>query len=273
MPGDAFEGKVIITTDKPFDCNRVVLKIRGKEHTECNSGENRLSEDRSTIGKVYRIKEGCTLPEGTTTIPFSIQLPKNLPPTYIGYYGYINYNAEAVVEVDWAIDPKYKVTFQVMQKMPPIIEKTDRLEPSTLSEDELQIELEEDVLRLSSGIKVRFRVKERGRVRGVRCEIIRHESISCRGLSPNHDGTMVRKFFEIGYNEFDRWLEMNIGENWKYHLPLQSELFDVTYFLKVTLDVGLAIDPSIKYPLRLSDDVLEKDIFEEIAIDLGFDKW
>lgn len=273
LPGQILEGIVTIKTEKSFDCNRVVMKIRGKEHTEFGAGEDRVSDDKTILGKVFRIREGGTIPEGTTRIPFSFQLPKRLPPTYKGDHGYIEYDAEAVVEVDWAIDPKDKTLFKVLQNRPQIVDDTNQLEPSTLSDNELQIELEEDVLRLSSGIKVRFRVKERSRVRGVRCEIIRHEAALCCGRDLDHDTTMVRKFYEIGYNDFDRWLEMDIGENWRYHLPLESMLFTVTYYLKVTLDIGLDFDPSIKYPIKFSDDVPEKDVLDEIAIDLGFDEW
>ena len=273
LPGENLEGVVTVRTNGSYKCNRVVLKVKGKEHTEFGSGENRVTDDRVILGKVYRISEGCELPEGTTRIPISIPLPLKLPPTYRGHHGYIEYTLEAVVEVDWAIDPKCKRQFRIIQSKPPIIEAPDSLEPPTLQDDELQIELEENIIRLDKGIKIRFKVRERSRVRGVRFEIVRREVARCHSRELKHDSVVVRKFYPVSYDDFDRWMETDIGKNWKYDLPLASYLFEVTYYLKVTLDVGLDFDPSIRCPVKFSDILPERDVLEEIASDLGIDDW
>ncbi|TFG32972.1 hypothetical protein EU527_09005 [Candidatus Thorarchaeota archaeon] len=273
LPGDILAGVVEIKTNKPFGCNRVVLKLKGKEHTEYSAGENRVSDDKTIIGRVFRVSEGKTIPEGITRIPFSIDLPKQLSPTYEGTYGRIEYTLEAVVEVNWTLDPKCKKEFRVLQNRPPYIEDSIGLEPSTITDDELQVQLDEKCLRLDTGINVQFKVKERSRVRGVRFEIIREEDAVCRSRTLNRKSAIVRKIYPIASDDFGRWLDINIGEKWRYHLPFLSGLFKITYFLKVTLDVGLDFDPSIEFPLKFSDIVPERDVLEEIAIDLGFREW
>ncbi|TFG31094.1 hypothetical protein EU527_13340 [Candidatus Thorarchaeota archaeon] len=273
FPGEKLEGMVSIRTDRPFECNRVILKVRGKEHTEHGSGDTRVTDDKVIIGKVFRINEGRMFPEGATMIPFAIPLPKNLPPSYQGYYGHIEYSAEAVVEVTWAIDPKCKKLFKVLQNRPPFLEDKNQLEPSTIKQDELQVQLEENIFRLETGLRVRFKVEQRNNVRGVRFEIVKREVANCGRRTLERERPLERKFHEVHWDDFDRWLEIEIGNNWRYHLPFVSNLFKVTYHLKVTLDVGWNFDPSIKCPLKFSDSAPKRDLLDEIAIDLGFDEW
>jgi len=273
LPGDTLSGKIIIRTDKSFDCNRVVLKFRSRERTEHGSGDHRTIDEEFHLSRVFRISEGRTIPEGNTPIPFSFQVPRGLPPSYNGYNGDIKHTIEAVVEVDWALDPKMKREYRVLQPRPPYLPEVVDTKGLSKEDGVLRVELYSNILRMDSGILVRFQLGQRKRMERVRVDIRRREESKCSWHEMKHDSNVRRKFIEIGEDDWGRWKEQSIGEKWDYHFPFKSKLFHVRYYLEVTLEVGWDLDPSIKMPLIFSDGEPEQDVLDEIAMDLGFEDW
>jgi len=273
LPGDTLSGKVIVRTDKPFDCNRVVLKFRSRERTEHGSGKHRRIDEEYLLTRVFRLSEGRTIPEGNTAIPFSFQVPRGLPPSYKGYNGDIKHTIEAVVEVDWALDPKMKREYRVLQQKPPYIPSTEDTQVLSKKESGLHVRLDSNILRMDSGILVRFKVEKKKRMRRVRIDIRRREEAKCDWHNMKRDSNMRRRYVNLGEDDWGRWKEKFIGEKWEYHLPFKSKLFRVRYYLEVTLEVGWGFDPSVQIPLIFSDIEPEQDVLEEIAMDLGFDEW
>jgi hypothetical protein len=276
LPGDNLAGKVIIRTDNAFDCNRVVVKLKSEERTECGSGDSRHVEKRTILSRVFRISEGMTIPEGNTQIPFSYKLPRGLSPSYKGWSGNIKHTIEAVVEVDWALDPKCKREYRVFQKKPPYLKFATDTRAWSKENNELHVRLDDNVLRLDKGILVRFQVSQRERMNGVRLDIRKSEKYECGWGNKSHDWNIRRKYFELKDDDWGRWKELVIGEKWQYHLPFTSQLFQVSYYLKVTLEISWDFDQSVTFPLRFSDIAPEEpkaDILDEIAMDLGMDDW
>ncbi|MGY5858704.1 MAG: sporulation protein [Candidatus Thorarchaeota archaeon] len=273
LPGETLSGNVIVKTDSAFECNRVVLKFRSRERTEKGSGENRRVEEKTILSRVFRISEGGIIPEGTTTIPFSFQIPRGLAPSYKGYNGDILHTIEAVVEVDWAIDPKMKREYRVLQRRPPYIPAVGDTRGFSKENGGLHIRLDSNIFRLDKGILVRFKVDERKRMRRVRFDIRKREVGQCGWGEVKHESHIRRRYSNIGPDDWGRWKEVYIGEGWQSHLPFSSRLFRITYTLKVTLEIGWDLDPSISVRLRFSDYEPEEDILDKIADDLGFKDW
>lgn len=273
LPGETLTGSVIVKTDETFDCNRIVLKVLSRERTEYGSGDDRHVDTKQLVSRVFRISEGRTIPEGTTSIPFSYTLPRGLPPSYRGHNGNIKHDVEGVVEVDWALDPKMTREYLVLQNRPPYIpEIVDASTPSE-SVEGLRARLDNNILRMDTGILARFNIDDKKRIRGVRFDIVKRENAKCGWRNLKNDSSVRKKFIELGPDDWGRWQEIQIGEEWRYHLPFESLLFQVSYHLKVTLEIGWELDPSIFFPLRFSDFAPEKDVLDEIALDLGLEGW
>jgi len=116
-------------------------------------------------------------------------------------------------------------------------------------------------------------VDDRKRMQGVRFEIRRREDIKCGWSDADNSTTIRRKYHELNPDDWGRWLEIQIGEDWQYHVPFKSLLFRVTYHLKVTLEIGWDMDPEINIPLIISDCAPETDVLDSIAAELGMDDW
>jgi hypothetical protein len=270
-PGDEVSGHAVVKADESFTCNRIILKLRGKEYTHYQSGKVHVSDTHDILKEDITILEDGEVHSGETRFEFSFILPEEIPPVYEGYYGTIDYSIEAVVEVDKAMDPKSKIQFDVYSKPPSYIpEPLDRL-PTREEREHLYVELLSDILRPNKGLVVRFLAKERSRIKGVRIDIVKRDYITCRGTNLNSSSAVSETRIPISFNEFDRWIEETIHEDWNSAVPFEGNLIRSTLELKVVLEVGLSMDPYIEFPLQLSGEgEKEDDLFDSIEMDFGW---
>lgn len=270
-PGEDVSGHVVVSTDKTFACNRIILKLRGKEYTHYQAGKVHVSEVHDILDEDVTICDGRDIHPAETRIEYCFGLPEEIPSTHDGFYGEINYSIEAVVEVDRAMDPKSKIDLIVYGLSPPHIpEPMDQL-PLRGEVEYLQAEIPTDILRPDKELVVRFLVKERSRIKSVRLDIVKREDVVCHGRNLDSTKGFSEKHIPITYNEFDRWIEETIYEDWSSIVPFEGQLIKTSLVLKVVLEVGLAFDPCIEFPLRVSGEKeKDKDIFDSIEMDLGW---
>lgn len=273
LPGETLTGKVIVRTDNEFECNRVVLKVVSKERTEVGSGDSSCVDEKSLVSRVFRISEGQIIKKGNTAFPFSYDVPRGLSPSYKGYNGWIRHTVEGVVEVDWALDPKMTMEYRVLQVRPPCRPKIVDTKAISETENGLYVQLNENCVRLDSGILIGFKVDDRKRMRAVRFDIMKLEDVKCSWSNTKHHSSVLRKYYELNPDDWGRWMEIRIGEDWHYHIPFKSLLFHISYYLKVSLEIDWNSDPEIIIPLSISDSEPEEDVLDKIALDLGLEDW
>lgn len=272
QPGGRISGVVVVETDETFECNRVILKVKGKERTEMGSGDSKITDEHVRIRGKIILSEATEIPYGKTEFPFEFKLKEELPPTYSGYYGWIEYSVEAVVEMDWTIDPKMTRRFRVLPFQPEYIPEIDGYNPMNKDTNVMHVELQSDVLRMRQGIPVRFMVDDHSRVNGVRLEVRKREYAKCRSSKRTHDVTVKKKFIPLSTRDFHRWKEEIVGEGWR-RVPFKSKLMRTGYILRVVLEMNWELDPFVTYKIKISGEKPEDevgDILDAIAMDLGF---
>lgn len=62
---------------------------------------------------VAKTKEEMSMSSGSYTYDFSGQLPLKLPEALEGKHGHIRYNVEAILDVPWRFDKKFKIPFTI----------------------------------------------------------------------------------------------------------------------------------------------------------------
>jgi hypothetical protein len=270
--GEEVVGHVVVKTDSTFSCNRVILKIEGKEYTHYQAGKVHVSDTHPLMGEELTIWEGGNINSGDTKFEFQFKLLEELPPVYEGSFGIIDYSIEAVVEVDRALDPKQKIPLVVKNRPPEFIpEQSDQL-PIRKEDEHIQAEIPTDIVRPRKGFVVRFLVKERSRIKGVRLDIIRQEDAICQRRELDSKKELYQKQIPISYNEYGTWIEETIHEDWLTYIPFEGKLIKTSLLLKVVLEIGLAMDPEIWFPLRLSGEKgKDDDQFDVIEMDLGWE--
>jgi hypothetical protein len=263
LPGDRIEGLVIVSTDEYFECNRVVLSIKGQERSRVvrGSGDTRrvYLEKKQHINKQNELVGATAIQAGETSFPFSFVLPRNIPCSFQGTYGKIEYKLEAKVEVSWAIDPKVrqKVTINTKQEMPneqSVYETLDKNGARLLS-----VQLPSDMIRLGRNYAIKLMVSSEAKIRGVRIELVHHESVSPKG----HKATRKQKLAKLFLKELElpreMWINATISTPNEWLLPFKSELIETYYKLKVTLDIAWRIDKTIWIPLKMTHELKQND--------------
>ncbi|MFW9975976.1 MAG: hypothetical protein ACFFDQ_11960, partial [Candidatus Thorarchaeota archaeon] len=168
------------------------------------------------------------------------------------------------VEIDRALDPKSKIELNVKTPLPQYIpEPISETLPIKRETENLQAEIQTDILRPKRGFEIRFLVKERSRVKGVRLDILRREDVICKGTKLDSKIVINEKHVPITSNDFDHWLEETIHHDWSTVIPFESRLIKTSLVLKVVMEVGLSLDPFIEFPLRLSGEKPKEELTDD----------
>ena len=263
LPGDRIEGFATVSTDEYFECNRVVLSIKGQERSRVvrGSGDNRrvYLEKKQHIDEQIELVGSTGMQAGDTNFPFSFVLPENIPHSFQGKYGRVEYKLEAKVEVSWAVDPKTrkKITVGRKHEMPiahSVYENLDDDDARLLS-----VQLSSDVIHLGSDYPIKLMVSNEAKMRGVRVELIYHEFVSPRGHKATKKQTLAKLLFDELELPRQMWIDATIQTQSEWLLPFKSELIETYYKLKVTLDIAWRLDKTIWIPLKITHELSEND--------------
>ncbi len=263
LPGDRIEGLVTVSTDEYFECNRVVLSIKGQERSRVvrGSGDTRrvYLEKKQHIDERIELVGSTGMPAGDTNFPFSFILPENIPHSFQGRYGRVEYKLVAKVEVSWAIDPKTRKKFSVGRKHEiPIAHSVY----SNLDDDDarlLSVQMPSDVIHLGRDYPIKLMVSNEVKMRGVRIELIYHEFVSPKGHKATKKQTLAKLVLDELELPRQMWIDATIHTQGEWLLPFKTELIETYYKLKVTLDIAWRIDKTIWVPLKITHELSQND--------------
>ncbi len=253
--GEMVEGDLVIECDRPFDCKAVHITLTGREHTRVfvrtNSGSVTRREEYVYIKNRQELCGSAKISAGETAFPFRFSLPSDIPPSYSGYNGWVEYTLSGVVEVPLSIDPKNRVNITVSSpSSPPENGSVQR----TLCIDNtpaLDIELEEAHVSLGSPIRFGIRAAYNVDLSGISAELIVVESV----VAKRHKSRLMKYLgkWSISGDELVRgtWLYGLIDTNNSMPLSIQLRLIKNEAFLKVTLGRRWRLDPCVKIPVVL----------------------
>ncbi len=263
LPGDPIEGFATVSTNEYFECNRVVLSIKGQERSRVvrGSGDTRhvYLEKRQHIDERIVLVGSTGMPAGETNFPFSFVLPRNIPGSFQGTYGKIEYKLEAKVEISWAIDPKakQKITIGTKQEMP-----NEQSVYANLDDDGarlLSVQLSSDLVRLGRDYPIKLMVRSEAKIRGVRVELVYYEFVSPKGCKATRKQTLAKLFLEELELPREMWIDATICTQGEWVQPFKSELIETYYELKVTLDIAWRIDKTIWITLKVNHVLSQND--------------
>uniref|UniRef100_A0A0N5BKX3 Arrestin_C domain-containing protein n=1 Tax=Strongyloides papillosus TaxID=174720 RepID=A0A0N5BKX3_STREA len=131
--GQEVSGKVIIESSEDKKVNEILLEIKGRAKTywskgtgknrkHCGQSEPYFCEQFNTkYTHKFSITSGPNkhekeriLPKGFHEVPFQYTLPKTLPTSFEGSYGYVRYTCRAICERPWDFDICTKKLFTVI---------------------------------------------------------------------------------------------------------------------------------------------------------------
>uniref|UniRef100_A0A1I8F000 Arrestin_C domain-containing protein n=1 Tax=Wuchereria bancrofti TaxID=6293 RepID=A0A1I8F000_WUCBA len=129
--GQEVSGKVVIENSEPKKINEILLELKGRAKTywtkhsgksrvHCSQAEPYFCEQFNTCythqftQTTSNNQKERILPDGRHEIPFSFTLPKTLPTSFEGEFGFIRYTCKAICERPWDVDIISKRAFTVI---------------------------------------------------------------------------------------------------------------------------------------------------------------
>jgi hypothetical protein len=253
------EGQVIVICDDEFQCERLFVSIRGQElaRVVVHAGKVTIvhEETREHINHQIDLGEHLTIPMGESHYDFSFAIPSDIPGSYKGPYGSIQYNMEAKAEISLARDLKSKqdilLSFQSEMDTDYVLEsKSEFIERDGIIL--VKAETTRTHFMLGNEIDLRFFVDRDAKMRGIRVEIISIEHVEPKG----HKMRSMRKLAEIYYPDEeirrDSWSEVMIPTDSNWAESFSTELIEYRHIVKVTLDIPLRRDKNIEIPIILN---------------------
>jgi hypothetical protein len=259
-PGDSVEGELAIFSNDEFNYNAIHLTFAGREHTRIVVSHGKTSSVY-TDERVYFSQRIDVENEGQMSIegmqfPFHFVFPDNIPSSYEGTNGWIEYTLTAIIERSWARDPKKQVALAVknFETMPPSEFLQDYIENDGHSI--LDVELEKDTVPLGSVVALRFRVAQDVKIRGVRIELQAEEEAKTEHYNRAHTYTLAKKYLEESTFDRDLWVDVSINTDENMPSYFSREILSNMTSIKATLDIPRARDKSLLIPIKLGHYIL-----------------
>jgi hypothetical protein len=255
LAGETVEGQVIVKCNKEFEYNAIHLTFTGRERTEIvvsNGDSSTTYKDERVYFTNRQDFEGKgVMAVGETYFPFQFRLPNDVPCSYSGKCGWIEYTLKGVVEVTLARDPTRQIAIEVRQ---PMKDCRPQFQSKSVGEEDypvLDVEVEEDSVYLGDPIRLRFRVVPDVKIRGVRAELQAEEYSVAKRQKRKTRQKLGERF--IDEREVGRGLWMNVELETDDSMPVSfdREIVRNETSVKVTLDIPWKPDTWVVIPVRL----------------------
>lgn len=255
--GETVDGTLIIKSNKEFSCEIIWISFTGIEESRITVGSGRhkreIVEQRDHVREETTIAKKATLQEGENHFNFSFKIPDEAPATFVGAYSSIRYHLEAKIEISWAFDKSDTQEVRVKQEHePPAISS----ESTSVEEDGIIIaRLEVPDIRMIPGKRfpIRLCIDPDIKMRGVRVEILQIEKVAPQGRERIGIRTISETYIEDTELVRGKWFEPTLLTYPAWPFPFKSDLIDIHFELKVTLDIPWKFDKVMKVPVCIGE--------------------
>ncbi len=269
--GDTISGVVEVMCDGDFEFNAMYICFEGREHTivtkQVGKHTYTYTEEHFHTQERVDLMEPGTMQSVDRRVPFSFKIPENVPSSYDGGRGEIEYTLKAKIEVSWARDPKDEVLLHVSN-----LSKAANPQSVFSSEMDdgvsvLDVELENNEICLGEPIRLKYRVDRDVKMRGVRIEFIATEL----AVADGNKSTLHQKLYSSFTDEIElvrgSWMNEEIPTHTGMPVSYEGPLITVAPAVKVVLDIALRFDKQLEIPIgvmhctKSSQASLEEDSF------------
>lgn len=117
-PGKGFDVEVLVDAKRSVPISRLDATLLGTETSTVGSGKNQRTYRHRTLSMSVELAGKGRLPKGRSRLPFRVDLPGELPPSYDGSHAKSEYVVRVVADIPWW--PDRKSEFLVAVQLPPV---------------------------------------------------------------------------------------------------------------------------------------------------------
>ncbi|MFW9848893.1 MAG: hypothetical protein ACFFF4_07115 [Candidatus Thorarchaeota archaeon] len=270
--GDTISGTAEIVCDKEFSYNEMYVELKGREHTWVTRHVGKHSytytEEYFHVNEKFELMPSGSIQSGEIRVPFSFTLPEDVPTSYKGTRGFIEYTLEGKIEVSWARDPKHKIGLMISGTSTPISPSTET--KSELEDGVPQIDavVENNEIYPGDILKVRYRIERQDKMRGVRIDVETTENVTADGYGAETSKKYSEVFIDEDQIPRGSWREIGIQTPQDLPVTYDGPLVKLENNLKVVIDIPWGLDKDVVFPLIVRNKQSEtNDLFGDSATD------
>jgi len=270
--GDTITGTAEIVCDKEFSFNEMYVELKGREHTWVTRHIGKQSytytEEYFHVNEKFELMPSGNIQSGEIRVPFSFTLPEDVPTSYKGTRGFIEYTLEGKIEVSWARDPKHKIGLMISGSSSPISPSTET--KSELEDGVPQIDavLENNEIYPGDILRVRYRIERQDKMRGVRIDVETTENVTADGYGAETSKKYLEVFIDEDQILRGSWREIEIQTPQDLPITYDGPLVKLENNLKVVIDIPWGLDKNVVFPLTVRNKQSDSnDLFGDSSID------
>ncbi|UCE10475.1 MAG: hypothetical protein JSW61_00690 [Candidatus Thorarchaeota archaeon] len=259
-PGESVEGYVVVSSDDYFECNAIHLTLKGVESSKVVVSHGKYStvyaEQNDFLDERVEFPVASGVQAGDTRHEFSFDLPKDVPNSYKGMHGVIEYYLVAQIERTMRRDPKEKIQLVVKGSSGESV--TSEQHSDGLEDDGVLVlrgSVDDDVINRGDDFTLSFMLSGDPNIRGVRAEIISKEHVSPKGQERDWPVVLIKSQMPKEEIPIDTWVNVTLQTEADWPSPFRTSLIHYRYFLRLTLDVPWRFDKHLEIPLKIMPNV------------------
>jgi len=271
-PGDTINGQVVFVCDECLDTNRVTATLICAERTAVTHGSGKSQHTHSDtfehIRETQELMPKVTIQVGETRLDFSFTLSPDLPGSYHGMHGRIEYSIGAKAELSRRLDKKATAILLVELPVPSV---TPAEQSGSIMRDETEafrVEVLNDVIEPSKYLPIRFMLLRESNFRGLRLEIVHREFVWPDNQKTTTENIMAWVSVPKEEMHYESWQEVAIQLPDRVPTTFLSRLIETSCHLKATLDIPWSLDKTVYLPLRKG---ITDDLYRETDAAFGTD--
>ncbi|MHA1928020.1 MAG: hypothetical protein ACTSV2_05490 [Candidatus Thorarchaeota archaeon] len=248
---------------KDLKHNGIFAILEGIEKVSFTEGsgddEESYYETRTHIDETIQLIGKEKTPSGEYRFPFQFVIPSNVPSSYDGVSGDIQYRVTGKIERSWRPDTRRHQPIFVVQ--PAQLETRDYVPTfqgrASIKDGEtttLSIEFVEGGFDPRGILQFMVMIGRNVKIKGIRASLVFKEKVIAEGRTDSSYRIIVDDYFEESKLARDTWINITLESRNIPLIPFGTQLIRSEPFLKISLDIPRRFDKGIDLPLYQIDE-------------------
>jgi hypothetical protein len=254
-PGETISGTAEIISDDDFGFNEMYVDLQGREHTwvrvQVGKHTHTYTEEHFHVNERYELMPPGEMQSGDIRVPFSFTLPEDIPSSYDGYRGHIEYTLEGKIELSWARDPKFNIPLLVTRPPESIAPSSEVASELDDGVPQLDAEIENNEIYAGDTIRIRYRVDRQDKMRGVRFDVETNEMVTAQGYERENQTKHTEVFIEEEQILRGSWMSIEVPTPKNMPETYSGPLVFLDTYVKVVIDIPWGFDKDVVFPLKV----------------------
>jgi hypothetical protein len=181
LPGQRVQAQVQLNLKNPAKIKSLDVLYQAVEAVHIRAGKATYKDSRDIVNTALRLSAGANFPAGSTTFPFTFDIPPYAIPSYRGNNAEVLWKLSAKADISWGrgLNQEYLMAILNIIPSPPMAVAVENPE----SEPKIRVELASNVYQPGETIQGKLILRQPGKMRALRLQLSVNEYASGKGTA------------------------------------------------------------------------------------------